>query len=108
MASGGAVNTTHLMAFQESNSNAEVNVTKISVIRTGKRTFDYGDKHLQFSEKVNLKIVPRQIDTTNEQNFIQDTKLRRMYSVWIWLRQHYGLSDYNSKNNQMVPSFACN
>ena len=43
VAGGGAVNTTHLMAFQELNSNAEVNVTNISVIRTGKRTFDFGD-----------------------------------------------------------------
>ena len=41
----GAVNITHLMAFQGPNSNAEVNVTKISVTRTGKRTFEYDDKH---------------------------------------------------------------
>ena len=58
--------------------------------------------------KMNPKIEPRQTDTTNEQNFTQDTKMRRMYSIWIWLRQHYGLSDYNSKNNQIVPSFAGN
>ena len=53
---GGAVNTTHLMAFQEPNSNAEGNVTKISVTQTGKRAFEYDGKHLQLSEKVNLKI----------------------------------------------------
>ena len=42
VAGSGAVNTTHLiMAFQEPNLNAEVNVTKISVTRTGKRTFEY-------------------------------------------------------------------
>ena len=58
--------------------------------------------------KMNPNIEPRQTDTTNEQNFTQDTKMRRMYSIWIWLRQHYGLSDYNSKNNQIVPSFAGN
>ena len=36
---GGTVNTTHLMAFQEPNSNEEVNVTKISITRTGKTYF---------------------------------------------------------------------
>ena len=57
------------MAFQEPNSNSQVNETKISVTRTRKCTFEYGDKHLQFSKKVNPKIEPWQIDTTNEQNF---------------------------------------
>ena len=73
-----------------------------------KRTFVYGDKHLKLSKKVNPKIEPGQVDTTNEQDFAQDPKLGRMYSVWIWLRQHYGLSGYNSINNQTVPSFAGN
>ena len=68
-AGGGAVNTTHLIAFQEPNSNLQVNETKISVTQTRKCTFEYGDKHLQFSKKVNPKIEPWQIDTTNEQNF---------------------------------------
>ena len=65
-------------------------------------------KHLQLSEKINPKIETRQIDTTNKQNITQDTNLWRMYLVWIWLRQHYGPFDYNSKNNQIVPSFAGN
>ena len=43
MAHGGAVNTTHLMTFQEPNSNAEVNVTKISVTHTGKHTFEFDE-----------------------------------------------------------------
>ena len=51
MAGGGVVNTTHLIAFQDPNSNAVVNVTKISVTQTGKRTFEYDDKHLQLSKK---------------------------------------------------------
>ena len=106
---GGVVNTTHLMAFQEPNSNAEVNITKISVTRTGKCTFEYDAEHMQLSKKVNPKIDQRQIDTTKEQIFTQDTKLRKMYSVWwIWLWKHYGLSEYNSKNNQIVASFARN
>ena len=101
------VNNTHLTGFQEPNSNAEVNVTKISFTRTGKPTFKFGDKHLQLSKKVNLKI-----DTTNKQNFTRNTKLWRIYSVciciFIRLRQRYGPSDYNSKNNRIVPSFAGN
>ena len=108
VAVGGAMNTTHLMIFQKPNLNAEVNVTKICVTRTGKRTFKFGDKHLLLSEKMNPKIQPQQIATTNEQNFTQNTRLRRMFLVWIWLRQHYGLSDCNSKNNQIVPCFAGN
>ena len=108
VAGGGAVNTTHLMAFQGLNSNADVNVTKINVTRIGKRNFKFGDKHLQLSEKVNLKIESLPIDTTNKQNFNQDTKLWRTHSLWICLRQHYGPSGYNSKNNQIVPSFSGN
>ena len=79
VAGGGAMNTTHLMTFQKPNSNEEVNVTKISVTQTGKRTFKFGDKHLQLSEKINPKIEPQQIGTTNEQNFTQNTRLRRMF-----------------------------
>ena len=69
VAGGDAVNNTHLTRFQEPNSNAEVNVTKISFTRTGKRTLKFGDKNLQLSIKVNLKIESLQIDTTNKQNF---------------------------------------
>ena len=112
MAGGDAVNSTDLTRFQEPHSNAEVNVTKICFIRTGKRTFKFGDKHLQLSKKVNLKIESLQIDTTNKQNFTQNTKLWRIYSVciciFIRLGQHYGASDYNSKNNRIVPKFAGN
>ena len=106
---GDAVSNTHLTGFQEPNSNAEVNVTKISFTRTGKRTFKFGDKHLQLSKKVNLKIESLQIDTTKKQNFTRNTKLWRIYSVcvciFIRLRQRYGPSDCN---NRIVPSFAGN
>ena len=108
IAGGNAVSTTHLMAFQEPKSDAEVNVLKISVAQTGKLTFEFGNKHLKLPEKMNPKIEQRQIDTTNKQNFTQDTKLRRMFSVWIWLRQDYGPSGYTSKNNKIVPNFAGN
>ena len=73
LAGCSAMNTTHLIALQQPNLNAEVNVTKISVTRTGKCTFKFGDKHLQLSKKMNPKIEQRQIDTTNEQNFTQNT-----------------------------------
>ena len=73
LAGCSAMDTTHLMALQQPNLNAEVNVMKISVTRTGKCTFKFGDKHLQLSEKMNPKIEQRQIDTTNEQNFTQNT-----------------------------------
>ena len=64
---------------------------------------------MQLSKKVNPKIDQRQIDTTKEQIFTQDAKLRKMYSVWwIWLWKHYGLSEYNGKNNQIVASLAGN
>ena len=66
LAGCSAMNTTHLMALQQPNLNAEVNVTKISVTRTGKCTFKFGDKHLQLSEKMSPKIEQRQIDTTNK------------------------------------------
>ena len=72
-AGGSAMNTTHLMALQEPNLNAEVNVTKIIVTRTGKCTFKFGDKHLQLPEKINPKTEQRQIDTTNEQSLTQNT-----------------------------------
>ena len=51
----------------------EVNVTKVSVTRTGKCTFKFGNKHLQLSKKMNPEIEQQQIDTTNEQNFTQNT-----------------------------------
>ena len=66
LAGCSAMNTTHLMALQQQNLNAEVNVTKISVTQTGKCTFKFGDKHLQLSEKMSPKIEQRQIDTTNK------------------------------------------
>ena len=66
LTSGSAMNTTHLMALEEPNLNAEVNVTKISVTQTGKCTFRFGDKHLQLPEKMNPKIEQQKIDTTNE------------------------------------------
>ena len=57
------------MAFQEPNTNADANVTKISVTRTGKGTLEYDDKYLQLSKKVNPKIELQQKDRTNKQNF---------------------------------------
>ena len=112
VAGGDAVNNTHLRGFQEPNSNAKVNVTKISFTRTGKHSFKFGDKHWQLSKKVNLKIELLQIDTTNKQNFTRNTKLWRIYlasiCIFILLSQRYGPSDYNSKNNRIVPNFAGN
>ena len=108
MAGGGAVNTTHLMAFK-SQTQMEKSMSRKSVSPGLENVFSNMVTNIDSCPKRwTQKLSLDKLDTTNEQNFTQDTKLRRMYSVWIWLRQHYGLSDYNSKNNQAVRSFAGN
>ena len=108
VAGGGAVNTTHLMAFKRQ-TRMEKSMSRKSVSPELENVLSNMVKNIDSCPKRwTQKLSRDKLDTINKQNFTQDTKLRRMYSVWIWLRQHYGLSDYNSKNNQTVQSFAGN
>ena len=96
----GAVNTTHLMAFQEKNGK-EVDYTTISLPRSGKRKFSHEENIAEQTFNISNSSEPPtlQQNLPASSNNFQQSSFNCSLFTWIYLRKQNSF-------DQQVPNFA--
>ena len=89
-AGGGAINTTHLVAFQVKNVNCHYDSNLPTIERTKRRTIEVTVNEMAVSN-IKTNVEPPLIDTKAviEQNM--ECLYAAKYFAWCWLRQHNSL-----------------
>ena len=97
-AGGGAINTTHLVAFQEKNDNCHYEPNLPTIKQTKRRTTDVTVNEMVVSN-IKTNVEPPLIDfkALIEQNMA--CLYAAKYFVWYWLHQHNSL-------DQVVSSYS--
>ena len=95
---GGTINSTHLVAFQETNVNCDINICVISVDKTKSRTVSINK--LNFDNPIiNPKKPPPLINNDQSSNLFNPIKVLNNYTIWMMLRR------INSFD-QVVPTYS--
>ena len=82
---GGAINSTHLVAFQEDNENCCNSICHVSVDRTKKRTVDINNQNI-ITPLVDPKKSPPLLNVTERSSF--DTNIfMSSHFIWMMLRK---------------------
>lgn len=94
---GGSINTTHMVAFQYPNENAEIRSINLSVPRKKSRQLFIEDINVQ-TIPVNKKKEPPTTFAITAEITPREVNFNSAYLMWIYLRKIYSM-------NQTIPTF---
>ena len=85
----GAINTTHLMAFQEPTLTAQIKSPSLSLEISGKRKFSFvAEGKLYPTNKINTNAEPPKFqEISNSFGNHYDFPLNKLYFIWLYLRK---------------------
>lgn len=98
LAGGSSINTTHLMAFQETTTNTRMSSKPVNVERRKSRNIFYEDISIP-AKKVDSKQGPPAIFSSIDCNY-SDATFNLLYFLWANGRKHLSTS-----GSQTIPSF---
>ena len=93
---GGAINSTHLVAFQEEDTNCYTRICNVSVDRIKKRTIEV-DNQNKINLSINVNKNPTVLNITGKS--LYETSTFCKYFTWMMLRK---LNSFD----QLLPTFS--